>query len=250
MKRAILATLLLAASAGLAQAHPHSDHTVTCDMRSDYDLRLHGQAFVFTRDDGPAKHVAIGGGRLFVDGKEIALSLEDRARVRRYEAELGHVVPEAQGLAREAIDIAFTALTEVARGFAQDGGDTALARLETARRRVHADLANGPALLFNDDLGDRVIEPLLAEYIPVIVGNAVSSTLAVAFSGDGRKADDFERRMDRMGREIERKVERRAEALEPRVERLCERARALDRLEQGLAVRLEGEPLDLLRTSR
>jgi hypothetical protein len=57
--------------------------------------------------------------------------------------------------------------------------------------------------------------------------------------------------MERMGDEIERKVEKRAEALEPLVESLCESTRELDRIEQGLAVRLDGgERLDLLRASR
>lgn len=247
MKRAFLAAALSVAFAGAAQAH---DTHASCDVRSDYDLRLHGKAFVFTRDDGPARHVAIGGGRLFVDGREVALSLEDRARVRRYEDELNRLVPEAQQVVQEATDIAFTALVEVARGFAQDGGQASLARLEAARKRVNAELAARPALIFNDDIGDRVIEPLLAEYVPVIAGSAVSSTLAVAFSGDEAKARDFERRMNRMGEQIERKVERRAEALEPLVERLCERTRTLDRLEKGLAVRVDGEPIDLLRASR
>jgi hypothetical protein len=82
----------------------------------------------------------------------------------------------------------------------------------------------------------------------VIAGAAVTSTLAVAFSGDERKAEQFERRMERMGDEIERKVEHRAEALEPLVERMCARTRELDRIEQGLAMRIDGEPLDLLRT--
>jgi hypothetical protein len=247
MKRAALSLLLLAALSGAAQAH---DKHVSCDVHSNYDLRLHGKAFVFTRDDGPAQHVAIGGGRLFVDGKEVTLSLEDRARVRRYESELNRLVPEAQHVVREATDIAFTALIEVARGFSQDGSNQqSLARLETARKQVHADLAAHPPILFDEDVGERVIKPLLAEYIPVIAGNAVSSTLAVAFSGDEKKADEFERRMDRMGDEIERKVEHRAEALEPMVERMCERTRELDRLEKGLAVRVDGEPLDLLRSS-
>ena len=248
MKRAI-ALLLLAAIAGTAQAHDRHD-IASCEVRSDYDLTLRGKAFVFTRDDGPARHVALGGGRLFVDGKEVTLSLEDRARVRRYEAELARLVPETQQAVREATDIAFTALTEVARGFAGDDGKASIARLEAARKRVNAELAQRPTMMFNGEIDDRVIKPLVAEYVPVIAGNAVSATLKVALSGDEKKANEFERRMDRMGDEIERKVERRAEALEPLVERMCERSRELDRLEKGLSLRVDGEPLNLVTTTR
>jgi hypothetical protein len=247
MKRA-LALLLLAAIAGTAGAHDRKHH-VDCDIHSDYTMRMHGKAFVFTREDGPAKHVAIGGGRLFVDGNEVTLSAEDRTRVRRIEGELNRLVPESQQVVREATDIAFTALIEVARGFAQDGGKASVAKLEQAQRRVRADLAAKPVMIFSDDIDERVIEPVIAEYVPVIAGNAVRSALSVAFSGDSKKADEFERRMDHMGDEIERKVEHRAEALEPLVERMCARTRELDRIEQGLATRIDGEPLDLLRTS-
>ena len=245
MKR-VLALLLLAV-AGAASAH--GKH-MECEIHSDYTMKLHGKAFVFTRDTGPARHVAIGGGRLFVDGKEVVLGDEDRARVRRFEGELNALVPETQQVVREATDIAFTALIEVARGFAPESGKSSVAELEQAQRRVRADLAGKPVVIFSDDISKRVIEPVVTEYVPVIAGNAVRSALSVAFSRDSKKADEFERRMDHMGDEIEAKVEHRAEALEPLVDRICGRTRELDRLEQGLALRIDGERLDLLTTTK
>lgn len=252
MKR-IAALLLLSFAAAGAQAHPHGkDKHLHCEIRSDYQMRMNGQAFVFTSRTNDARHVAIGGGRLFVNGEEVRLSAQDRDQIRRYEAELNRMVPRIQHVVAEATDIAFTALTEVARGFSGDGGTATVARLQAAHREVRADLKRKPVTLFNEDeIGERIIEPLISEYVPVIAGGAVRSTLAVVFSGDEKKANDFERRMERMGDEIERKVERRAEALEPMVESLCESTRELDRIEQGLALRLEdGERLDLMRTSR
>lgn len=249
MKRAA-ASLILSLAAFGAQAHPHHDGKLQCEMHSDYTMRMHGKAFVFTSDRDAARHVALGGGRLFVNGDEVRLTPADRERVRRYEAELNRMVPQVQEVVAEATDIAFTALTEVARGFAGNGGQVTVARLERARRDVRADLARRPILITNDDIGDRIIEPLVSEYVPVIAGNAVRETLAVAFSGDARRARDYERRVSRMGSEIERKVDKRAEALEPKVESLCASTRELDRIEDGLALRLaDGEPLDLLRTS-
>src|SRR5687768_1865388 len=121
MKR-LAALILLSAMAAGAQAHDDDHDGVQCDVHSDYSMRMHGQAYVFTRDDGPGKHVAIGGGRLFVDGKEVALTRADRERVQRFESELDRMVPRAHEVVLEATDIAFSALTEVARGFAGDGG--------------------------------------------------------------------------------------------------------------------------------
>jgi hypothetical protein len=251
MKR-IAALLLLSFAAAGAQAHDTRHRHLQCDLHSDYTMRMHGKAFVFTRDEGPGRHVALGGGRLFVDGEEVKLSAADRAQMRRFEAELNRMLPKIEHVVAEATDIAFTALTEVARGFATDGGQATVARIERAHREMRAELRDQPVMLFNDDdVAKRIIEPVITEYVPVIAGGAVRSTLAVVLSGDEKKADQFERRMERMGDEIERKVEKRAEALEPLVESLCESTRELDRIEQGLAVRLDGgERLDLLRTSR
>src|SRR5688500_13764350 len=181
MKRLAAALLLSAVAAG---AHAHDRKNLQCDVDSDYTMRLHGKAFVFTRDHGPAKHVAIGGGRLFVDGKEVELSAEDRQRVRRYETELTRLVPQMQHVVFEATDIAFSAHTEVARGFAAEDSKSTVAKLEAAHARIKADVEREPIILFSDqDVVDRIVEPVINEYVPVIVGSAVSSTLAVVFSG-------------------------------------------------------------------
>ena len=251
MKR-IAALLLLSLAAAGAQAHPHGkDKHLQCEIHSDYQMSMRGKAFVFTSRTNDVRHVAIGGGRLFVNGDEVRLSARDREDIRRYEAELNRMVPRIQHVVAEATDIAFTTLTEVARGFSGDGSQVTLAKLERAHREVRADLARKPIMFNSDDVGERIIKPLISEYVPVIAGNAVGSTLAVVFSGDERKMNEFERKMERMGDQIERKVEKRAEALEPMVEALCESTRELDRIEKGLALRLEdGERLDLLRTHR
>ena len=249
MKRRLAALLLASLLATGAQAH--KEKHLQCDIDSDYSMRMNGKAFVFTRDHGPARHVALGGGRLFVDGKEVSLSGEDARRVRQFEAELNRLVPEMQFVVAEATDIAFYALTEVARGFNAEGSPATIAKLEAAHKRVRAELKAQPVVLFSkDDVVDRIVEPVVKEYVPVIAGNAVSTALSVAFSGDEKKAREFERRMERMGDEIERKVEKRAEALEPKVESMCDRTVALDRLEGELALRIDGERLDLLQASR
>jgi hypothetical protein len=249
MKRLAAAILLSLAALG-AQAHPHDDdsHHVQCELHSDYSMTMHGKAFVFNRDDGPARHVAIGGGRLWVDGGEVKLSAADHAQLVRFEAELNRMVPRAQQVVADATDIAFFALIEVARGFNQDGSADTIDKLEASRASIQAELKARPIVLFSDpDIGERVIGPVVKQFVPVIAGAAVSSTLSTVFSGDEDKIRDFERRMDRMGSEIERKVEKRAESLESQVESLCDSSRELDRIEAGLALRIDGEPLDLLR---
>lgn len=244
MKRRHLAIMLALAIAPATQAKD-----LECRMHSDYQLQMHGQAFVFTRDDGPARRVVLGGGHLYVDGKEVALNAADQQRVDNFEGELRQLLPEARQVASEAIDIAFSALTEVARGFAENGDNATVDQLERSRRRVHGELSNNVGFVFNGDIDKEVIEPVITEIIPEITGAAIKTSLSVAFSGDSARTRAFEARMNAMGQDIDIKVKARAEALKPLAVSLCQRTQRLDAIESGLDLRLSnGTALDLLQT--
>jgi len=246
MQRRLLAVLLALSIAPMAQAED-----LECRMHSDYHLQMHGQAFVFTRDDGPARRIVLGAGHLYVDGREMKLSADDQQRVNQYEGELRRLLPEARQVAIEGTDIAFTALTEVARGFAANGDSSTVRELEQAHRRLRAQLDRDSAFVFNGDIDAEVIRPVITEFVPEITGAAVKTALSIAFSGDAEKTKAFEARMDRMGKDIDDKVKVRAEALKPLAHSLCQRTQRLDAIEGGLTMRLsDGSPLDLLQTGR
>jgi len=247
MQRRILAVLLALAIAPVAQAKE-----LKCSMHSDYHLQMHGQAFIFTRDDnGPAHRVVLGGGRLFIDSREVKLDEVDQRRVNDYEKEMRRLLPEARQVAIEATDIAFTALTEVARGFAEKGDNSTVYQLEQAHRRLRAQLDKDAAFVFNGDIDAEVIRPVITEFVPEITGAAVKTALSIAFSGDEQKSKAFEARMNRMGKDIDAKVKVRAEALEPLAQSLCQRTKRLDAIEGGMSMRLsDGTTLDLLQTER
>ena len=82
MKRSLLAVALMIAC-GMAQANDHRDRTIKgCNIESDYSLTTYREAFVFTRDDAKApKRMSLGGGKLYVDGREAELNAADQARV-------------------------------------------------------------------------------------------------------------------------------------------------------------------------
>jgi hypothetical protein len=244
MQRRLLAVLLALAIAPVTQAKD-----LECSMRSDYHLQMHGQAFVFTRDNGSARRVVLGGGRLFIDGREVALNAADQQRVNEYESELRQLLPEAHQVAIEATDIAFSALTEVAHGFADKGDNSTVDQLEQAHRRLRSQLDNDVAFIFNGDIDAEVIRPVITEFVPEITGAAVKTALSVAFSGDTEKTKAFQARMETMGKDIDSNVKVRAEALKPLAHSLCQRTQHLDAIEGGLSLRLnDGTALDLLQT--
>ncbi|WP_454828548.1 DUF2884 family protein [Pseudoxanthomonas wuyuanensis] len=227
--------LLLAAT---AQARE-----ISCSIESDYDLTINDRSVIFTRDSGQPKWVVLRQGRLFVDDSWVQLSSQDRTHIAEFERSARAAMPLAQEIGRDAADIAFVALGEVAAGFSSDP-DRSRASLDKARKTVDARLASAiRANRFSSkDLGDGIGEAV-AEVVPLLIGDIVGGAVSAAFSGDTERL----KKMENLDKEIEARVEPRAKALEKRAERLCEALSELDRLDNALAYRLPGGgALDLL----
>jgi len=245
MKKLLTLALLLAA--GQSAAHDRTNVHLGCDVGSDWSVAPYRSAYLFTRGEGSARtEVGLGGGRLFVDGKEVTLADADRTRIAGIEAELHALEPELRQVGREAVDIAFTALVEVARGLSSTP-DRTIADLQQGRVRALADIDRQPMGVFNGDAIEGIVEPIIERFVPDIVGGAVSSALKAAFSGD-EKRDAFQARMDRMEKELDTRVDARAKALEPLAQQMCRRLERMDALDDALGARLpNGDALQLLR---
>lgn len=244
MKPSLLALALLFATAPAAAHTNVRGHQ--CDIGTDWNVHMHRRAFVFSREDHEPAEIGIGGGRLFIDGREVKLTEADHQRLVQIERQMTDSLPVLHDIAVEAVDIAFSALTEVARGLASDPGE-AIAELRKAQVRVRGEMQDKPLAAFNGDAIGKIIEPVVTEFVPQIVGGAVSSAVGAAFGGE-RKANEFEKRMERMQQDIDRNVDKRADALEPKVDDLCGRLKSIDALDDSLEFRLpDGKQLDLLR---
>lgn len=245
MKFASLALALVVVSGGV-QARSTRDSHLNCDIGSAYTIDTYRRAFLFNHTGGQPAEIGIGGGRLFINGKEQTLSAADHQRLRQLELEMQQMVPEVKQVTVEAVEIAFTALTEVARGLSSDPQAT-VSSLESSRERVRAEMVAKPLAVFDHDAMADVVKPILTEYVPKIVGGAISSGLKAAFAGE-KESREFQARMEHMDRELKQKVEARAKALEPLAENMCQRLRRMDGIDDSLEFRLSnGEPLQLLR---
>jgi len=182
-------------------------------------------------------------GRLFVDGKWVALNAADSKRIAQYERETRAVLPLARQIGRDAAEIAFTVLGEVAAGFSSDPASTR-AELAKARSRLDARLARSiSANHFNSDHLGEGIGQTVAELLPSLVGDIVGGAVRAALTGDTARMQ----RMQTIDQDIEARVDPRAKALERRAEALCQHMQALDEIDDALEYRLpDGRPLDLL----
>jgi hypothetical protein len=245
----VAAALSAAGTAAAGEDRVSFDH---CDLATGWALSLAGAELAFTRDDGVPARLALDDGRLRADGREVALSADDRRRLRDYEATVRDLLPDAKAIALEGIEIAFVAVNEVARLFlsadeavhAATAGKIATARI-VARRQVEEAFAGRD---WSDAELERLVEDAVVQLMPALVGSIAASAVKAALSGDEQLAGELEARAARMEREIEARVARRAKALEARAEAFCRRLAALDRLEAEIDAEIApGQRFDLIR---
>lgn len=238
MRRTLCSLFLLSLAASAQAADIH------CNIESDYDLSINPQSVILTRDSGTPKWVVIRGDKLFVDDRWVALGNEDRQRIAAFDRGTREIMPLAAQIGRDAADIAFTALGEVAAGFSNDPAATR-AKLEQARGKIDARLARSiSANRFDSgDLG-KGIGDAVSEVVPLVIGDIVGGAVRAALSGDTARLEA----MDGLDKQIETRVQPRARKLEKRAQQLCAKMEELDRLDSALAYRLpDGATLDLLR---
>lgn len=241
--------LALIAAITAATAFPVHAESLQCNFESDYAFSQQGSALVFTRDALPGKRILIQDSRLIIDGKDIALTAEDKQRIVQFENEMHLLIPQVKQVTTEAIDIAFTALIEVSRALNGEQDNATVVKLQNSRIALRNSISKDASIVINNDIDAKIIEPIITDFVPDVVGAAVKQALSLAFSGDEKKAKAFEVRMDRMEKEIETKVEVRAKKLEPMAREMCSRVRNMDRIEDGISVRLSNkQKINLLDT--
>jgi hypothetical protein len=220
-----------------------------CDFESDFDLRLEPNGLSFHRKAGTPADVQMRNGELIVDGRSVALSAADRARVKQIEDNVRALVPEVKAIALDAVGIATEAVVQVASTLGGDNSEEAVERMHELGAELRDKIER------SDDSGDwneaefeRTVAALTVELVPMMVGNVTSIAIQAALTGDEGAAEALERRVEKMEKELEARVERRADDLDERAEALCPRLVELDALESALEVRLaDNRPLDLLQ---
>lgn len=235
------------ASAPSAAENTTTDIKVSCDARSDYQVSMSGQAFVFENTEGRNTRLVLGGGQLFINGKQVSLSAADQKRIDGFESELRLLVPESRKVVTEAVSIAFDALTAVSVALSGDAGKTG--DYDKVRAKALA-AANDPARLpiFNDQSMRGIVDPIVTEFVPDIMGSALGFAMKAMFAGE-EKAAAMEARMDAMDKDLDARIDARGKALEPLADGMCKRIQRMDAFDNALEVRLpNGKPIEFLRT--
>lgn len=247
---AVLAAAMLSAVAASA-APPASvddgnvDFNISCDTGSQYRASMQSQAFVFEKTAGHDVRLVLGGGKLFINGKQAVLTPADQKGIDAFEAELRLLVPESRKVVSEAVSIAIDALSEVSIALSGDEGRRA--DYDKARKKALAAVSDSDTLpIFNSGSIDGVIDPIVAEFVPDIAGSALGFAMKAMFASE-EKNKAMDDRLQAMDKRLDTQVEARARALEPLADTMCKRIQRMEAIDAALTVRLpDGSPVNFL----
>lgn len=254
MRHAIIAVSLAAAlafvSAG-ASANGFSFTTDTCkyDYGTLYDVDVTPAGLSFHRDTGTPSRIFVHDGALKVDGRDVSVSAADAAALRRYEDGVRRLLPEVAAVAREGIDIGYSAMTTVTMTFAEaEQRDALLAKLRRKQAEALRSVDQGVgAGHWSSDRMTGLMADSVSDSVGELVGSVTSSAVTAALSGDTAKVASLQARAASLDKALNSEMDKRSKDLEKRSNGICPRLNDLAELQRGWRVRLaDGSPLELM----
>jgi len=241
--------LTLAATAGQATGLNFNTDSCKQDYSTPYDVDVTAAGLSFHRIDGKPAEVFLHDGELRIDGKAVAVSRADADALRRYEAGVRALMPQIAAIARDGVELGFSAMTTVTLSFAD--GDQRGRMLEKLKRKQAEALRE-----IDEGVGaghwsaDRMTETVagsVSDSVGELVGSVTSSAVTAALSGDASKVAALQARADSLDKAMDREMNKRSKALEAKANAVCPQLNDLAGLQKGWSVRLvNGKPLELM----
>jgi len=214
-----------------------------CGYSTPYDLQIGDDGVWLRRGDGMTPRVVhLHDGAISIDDRDQRISGADADRLRRMEAITRQLVPAVAGIARDAVDIAFDALAgvvEIMTGNARKARQVEVYRHQ-ALSRIDASLGKGR---WDQAAFEREFEDGVERAAEDMAGSLTRGVLFAVFTGG---TDRIEQRSEKLEKEMDARMEARGRSLEVRAQALCDQVRDLDKLQQQLELRYQGQPLQLL----
>ncbi|WP_266170596.1 DUF2884 family protein [Dyella subtropica] len=227
----------------------HINHPA-CGYDTPYNLQVDDSGIRFDRESGMPGKVFMHDGFVRVDGRDLAVSADDAVRLRQYETSVRALLPEVAGVARDGVDIGFTAMRAVMMTFAENESERRqmVGRLDERRAQALAQIDGslGHGVWKHDAISD-VVADSIQDSVSELVSKVTAGAVKAALSGDQSKVAALQARADTLDKTIDKEVNARADKLEVRARALCPRLQALEQLQQQFQFRLaDGSRLELM----
>lgn len=206
--------------------------SASCDVNLNYDINLEPKKLVFSQKG--TESYRFEPGRVFVDGKEVSLSSEQRELVDAYADSVARQVPEVVALVSDAITLASTA---VGTALTPLLGDETSAKMSELMSNVSERLdevmhKNGDSYYIGATDGsidavfdkefEQEIENLVQESMGTLMIRIGTEMLASEGESFEAKMEAFGKKMEAMGEQIEREMDAQAQGLEARANKMCD----------------------------
>jgi hypothetical protein len=249
----LLPVVLAIFATGAVQATDGHSHRLACSYSSPYEMHVDEHGIAFTRSSGHPGDIFMHDGMLRVDGRQLTVTAADAARLRDYEQAVRDLLPQVAGIARDGVDIGYSALTTVVATLSDNSDERTRLMHELrdrhgqALRHIEGTLGQGRWQVGDDDaLFGEDLQHMVAD----LVGNVTHDIVKDALSGDTARLASLQARTEALDTTIDKAVDAPAEKLSQRAEALCPRLSHLQQLQQQFQFRLpDGERLQLLETN-
>jgi hypothetical protein len=238
----------LAATCGAQAADTHSDFA--CAYNTQFDVQIESDGIVFTRDHGTPSDVFIHDGYLRVDGKHVAVSSDDAARLRDYEKQVRELVPAIAGIARDGVNIGYSTLSTVVATFAENSDERTHYQQQLHDKEVVALqwIDNGlDKGVWKVDDDDRAFGADMQQTVADMTADVMRNVVSDALSGDSDRVASLQARAGSLENSLQKALTEPARQLAQRAQEVCPRLADLNHLQQQFQFRLaNGERLQLL----
>jgi hypothetical protein len=241
-----LATLIGVTAVVPAMAHGISNDS--CDVNLNYDISLEPQKLVLSQKGD--EFYRFEPGKLYVEGKEVALTGEQRALVDSYADSVARQVPEFVSLVTEAVGLASQAVnTALTPLLGEDTGNRVGELMDNVNERLGEVMhKNGDSYYIGvtdgsiDEVFDKEFEQEIENLVQESVGTLMVRLGTEILSSEGdsfeAKMEAFGQKMEAMGEQIEREMEAQASTLEARANKMCDEFETLVALESELRAKV------------
>ncbi len=187
---------------------------------------------------------------MYVEGKEVALTAEQRALVDSYADSVARQVPEFVSLVTEAVGLASQAVnTALTPLLGEDTGNRVGELMDNVNERLGEVMhKNGDSYYIGvtdgsiDEVFDKEFEQEIENLVQESVGTLMVRLGTEILSSEGdsfeAKMEAFGQKMEAMGEQIEREMEAQASTLEARANKMCDEFETLVALESELRAKV------------
>jgi hypothetical protein len=226
-----VATVALIATSNIASAHDY--YHDECNIELSGNMKYENSVLTVTLDNGDQAEFTPQGD-VYIDGQLLSLSATQSELAKQYYNNIQEAVPTTIEVAKEAVNIASTAVTEVFSELL--GGDDELSQEFNAFfEEVNFELDNkfyaengsfyvDTADFDNGHWFDQRWENEFEEKVESLVAKSIGKLLITLGTemmfGDG-DASAFESRMENFGESLEHRLTESSEVLEVKAEKLC-----------------------------